>query len=161
VSRAAAGVLVAVLMLGACGGGNAPSKADYIASADRICDAARADAAPLLQRLSRTDPTSLGGQRARRLAATTEQLHEIGTGMLADLRALERPTQDRKALDDFMGATTELVKTIGDAADALAEANAAAALSSLGALGATSMQVSASADAYGFKRCGQVVTLTG
>jgi hypothetical protein len=69
-----------------------PSKEDYIAQADAICERGKRD-------LNQLASEAGGGQRNARRGAL-----RISRGMLADLKDLERPEEDAETLDSFFAA---------------------------------------------------------
>ena len=155
--RAAA--VAAVTLAVGCGGGEpeGPSKDDYVAAADRVCQAARAAAAPLVARVSEAGASSLLPGPRRRLERDLQRLHELGVAYLADLRALEPPPGDEQEVQAFLTPTAEVVDAVGAGREAVADASMGRALSVLQRARTVDDQAAAAAREYGFRQCGSVI----
>ena len=157
--RVAAILALAVLaVLAGCGGGGGPSKADYIAKADKICRAARTDALPMIRQMT-AGGTSPGAAQARQLAGVTAKLHATEARYLGRLRALDRPSGDSDAIEKFLAPATQVVDAIDSASSALRGGDVATALSLLGRAQFAAAEAKNAADAYGFKACGGALAL--
>jgi hypothetical protein len=134
--------LVAIMMvIAGCGSSNdkGPSKADYIAKADAICKTGNDKIAAAVKAI----PSSADAAAVQALA--TKTLIPNIEGQLKDLRALDKPKDDKDALnalyDSLQSAITKvkadptLVTSTGGKTSPFADANA-------------------KANAYGMKVCG-------
>ena len=153
-------MLVAAFAIGACGGGGGggPTKADYIARADKICRAAHKSAVPLIAQLTSAG-TSLNPAAARKLAAVADRLHSIQAGYLAQLRALEQPSGDKKTIEAFLTPAGQVVGGIGNAAGSLSRGDVTTTLGLLAQAQGAGAEAKNAADAYGFKECGAALAL--
>ena len=156
-ARTAAALTVAAGLAAGCGEDSGPSKDGYVAAADRICQTARATAAPLVARVSKAGTSSLLPGPRRRLARDLQRLHELGVGYVTDLGALEPPPADAEQVRAFLVATSEVVDAVGVGRDAVAAGNMVRALSLLQRARTVDDQAAAAAREYGFKQCGSVI----
>lgn len=153
-----ASLLVLALVASGCGGGTkGPSKADYIARADRICLTTKTQTAPLVRQLADAASGSVSAARARRLAGVLGQLHTMGAGYVASLQRLDQPSGDRAEIQRFLAASREVVDALGQATSELRAGNVTGALALLQAGTPTAERANAAAQAYGFKQCVSVL----
>ncbi len=152
---------LALPMLSACGGGGrpaGPSRADYIAHADRVCRDTRARSAPLLRRFA-AGAASLDAASARRLAPLGRHIHALAQAYLARLRALAPPEGDRDAVGHFLSLSGAVVDELGHAAVALAAGHPLDVLATLRDAQLGAKDANAAAAAYGFSDCATVLSL--
>lgn len=156
---ALAAVLVTTVIAG-CGGSSSsgPSRAAYVARADRLCRDTRAQAAPLLRQLV-AGATTLDAAGARRLAPLGARVHALARTYVTQLEALPRPQADRATLDRFVTGSRATVDGLGAAAAALSAGNLVQALAQLQAVQDTATEANAAAAAYGLEDCATVLTL--
>lgn len=159
---ATAALAAAALALAACGGGGgsstAPTKADYIAKADGICRAARADALPLVKQLTAGGVGAIT-IHARERAVVARKLHAVEARRLAQLRALDQPKGDSGAIKSFLDPAGQVVTAIDKAAAALGSGNLTGTLALLSEASAAGASAKQAADSYGFKDCGGAMAL--
>jgi len=128
-----AGALVAGAFVVACGGGGKTvTKAEFITAADKVCEASQAEMDKL------PDPTSE--------AELNDLVHEaikIERKQLEDLRALDTPKADEKALKSLFDSVEAATSRIEDDPSLLTNASEDPFAAS-----------SKAASEYGFKVCG-------
>ena len=84
-------------VLAGCGS-SAPSKSQYIAKADAICQTARTQTTPLIRQVTSaaasfaSAPRSAQPSAAAQLATALQRLHAVAAGNLAQLQKLEQPS---------------------------------------------------------------------
>ncbi len=162
--RAVALALVAGLIaLAGCGGGGSShaDRAQYIAKADAICQAAKKQTGPLIQQLSAEAAglTSGSAASASKAAGIVEQLHTIAAADLAQLRALKQPSGDHAAIAKFLDPLGSLLNSLNQAASVLRSGQVPQALALLQQAQPTAQQVTTAAQQYGLKQCGTVLSL--
>lgn len=152
--------LAGVLLAGGCGGdgGDGLSKSEYIAEADAICRSAQAQAAAPIQSLTATVSGSPSRTRLRKAARIVAELQTIGTSYLTRLRALEQPADDTTAIERFLAPTGRVVGMLSEARDALERGAAVEALGVLQKAQPLDAEAGSAARAYGFKRCGSLIS---
>lgn len=176
-SSAALGILLVALVAAGCGGSsksdepttsnvatsptetttpdpNAPSRAAYIESADRICRRALADGQQIAAQASEAPAGDV-------LALTTEKLIKPGLAVREqqadDLRELTRPAGANKALDDYLGLFDPIAEILrlrlaaGRAADNTEATHYESLLAPL------ALDQRRAAQAYGFEDCSKDV----
>jgi hypothetical protein len=156
--RRTALILAALVALAGCGGSGGPTKAQYIARADPICASARAQAQPIIAQLAAA-AGSLDAASARRLAPAVSRLHSVGVSYLARLRALQQPSGDRAAIDDFLRPSAQVVDAVGTAASALAAGDTVRALAQLQQIQPLALDANAAEQRYGLRQCGSVLSV--
>jgi hypothetical protein len=151
--------------LGACGSGSSsgPTKKQYVAKADAICNAAAAKTAPLISRVAAAGPALASGspKTAREIAPALKQVYEEGAASLAELQALKQPDGDKKAIEGFVSPLTNVVAADSQAYSSLSAGQAAAALGLLAKVQADAQRVTSAAQAFGVAPCGRVGELIG
>jgi hypothetical protein len=153
-----ASLLALALFPSGCGGGTkGPSKADYIARADRICLTTKTQITPLVRQLASAASGSVSAAQARRLAGVVSRLHTMGAGYLASLQRLDQPSGDRAQIQRFLKASREVVDALGRATSELRAGNVTGALALLQAGAPTAEGANAAAQAYGFEQCVSVL----
>lgn len=150
--------IAGVLLAGGCGGGGGPSKSEYVAKADAICQSAQAQVAPLIQSLTAAVSGSPSAARLRRAATIVGELSTIGTAYLSQLRALEQPGDDKTAIAHFLTPTSRVVGMLAEARTALGRGAAVGALGVLQKAQPLDAEAGAAARSYGFKRCGSLIS---
>ncbi|HEX4109202.1 MAG TPA: hypothetical protein VHX88_13780 [Solirubrobacteraceae bacterium] len=140
-----AGALAAVIA--GCGG--APSKASFIASADKDCAAAQAQ-------ISKVAKPSLGrnatrGQAVQALATYLDRELAVSGQLLKELKGLSQPTQDKTLLLQYLDSLQQGLTDYENLDAALKSRNAKAITQAYDA--ANSTQAATLAKAYGFKVC--------
>ena len=155
-------IAVAALAAGCGGGDGGPTKAEYIARADRICQATKAETAPLVQQLTAAAGSgSVTTAQARKLARVAGRLQTMGAAYVARLKALDRPSGDTGDVDRFLTSSGQVVDALGRAAAALKTGNVTGALGLLQANTVTAAAAGSAAQAYGFKECVSVLPSGG
>ena len=141
--------LIAALASGACGGGNgstpAPlTKEAFIAQADKLC----ADANEELDALGEPQSIEELGNLLRTGATRTRKL-------LADLRALPAPTQDRGALEQIYSLVEQAIAKLEQAIATTAAGDQAKIQTLVEAGQDLTDQANAASKSYGFKDCAE------
>lgn len=151
--------------LAACGSSSSggPTKEQYVAKADAICNAASTKTAALISKIAAAGPALASGsaKAAREIAPTVRQVHEQGAASLAELRALKQPKGDKKAIEGFVVPLTNIVAAIREAASSLSAGQASTALAHLANVQADVEREISAAHAFGVARCGGVGELIG
>ncbi len=148
------------LVTGGCGGGGAkqsPEKAAYVAKADRICKATKAQTAPLIAKLASAVSGGFSGAQAQELAGVTAQLHTMGQSFLTRLQKLTPPSGDHAQIERFLAPSRQIVDDLGRAASDLKAGNVTGALALLQAGTSAAEQANSAAQSYGFKQCVSVL----
>ena len=157
-ARALALVLTAAALAGCGGGGSAshgPTRAAYIAKADKICASAHAETNHLINQIKAlATALVIGGTKAAPTApALVAKLHTVAAADLARLRALAQPSGDHSAIAQFLGPLGLIVQAMGKAADDLRAGKAVDAASLFSAAIPTAQTVRSAATAYGLRSC--------
>jgi len=156
--------LASALALGACGSGSSsPSKSEYVARADAICRAARAQTLPLIRSAASSAAELLKSgspAAAHTLAPELSRLHAIAAGDLARLQHIQQPSGDHAAIERFLRPLRSGVETVAEAGVHLSKGETEQALAGLTFLQATASQVASSARAYGLSGCEDVLSTT-
>lgn len=151
--------------LAACGSSSSggPSKAQYVAKADAICNAASTKTAALISKIAAAGPALGSGsaKAAREIAPTVKQVHEEGAASLSQLRALKQPKGDKKAIEGFVVPLTNIDAAISQAASSLSAGKASTALAQLANVQADAEGEISAAHAFGVARCAGVGELIG
>ena len=112
-------LLVAVLFLVGCGGGDdgssgengiadkQPTKKEYLARGDAVCGDAQAELARLQPRIQRARSAKSSDERLRLGAAIWRDQLAITERFAADIRALGAPPGDRERVEEFIRALDE------------------------------------------------------
>jgi hypothetical protein len=150
---AAAAVAGALLAAGCAS--SAPTRAQYVASANAICRAASAQTGPLVRRLTAAAGSlSAGNQAAAREAAgTLQQLHAVTSATLAKLRALQQPAAGHAAIERVSSSLASVTAALDRAAAGAATGQLQQALAELQAAAPAAQQMALAAGAYGMTRC--------
>jgi hypothetical protein len=99
------------LALAACGGGGAPSKAEYIKKADAICAKGNQEAATAARSaLTSNNPSPEEAQAAVAKVVPVLKKH------VAELKALKRPDGDKEQLNTLYAAVDKVVASYEEAA---------------------------------------------
>jgi uncharacterized lipoprotein YmbA len=168
--RAVAAVLVVagLLVLAGCGS-STPSKSQYIAKADAICQATRTQTTSLIGQVTSKAASFASAARsaqpsaAAQLASTLQRLRAVLAGDLAQLQKLERPSGENEhaAIERFLTPFAAIVGEIGQAATALGGPQASQTLVLLARLQSDTQQMTSAAQAYGLKQCATVLPAAG
>ena len=157
--------LLGTALLAGCGGGGdgGPTRAEYVARANRICQAASVRAAPFVTRLSAAAAAlytgkSLPAVRTRLLAREVGELHDVAAGYVAQLRGLNQPSGDRTTIKRFLNSSAAIVDAMGQASAALGTGDVTSALAALQRGQSASDEAKAAAQAYGLDACESVVS---
>jgi len=150
------------LLLAACGGSSAPSKAEYVAKVNAICKATAEKTAPLVKQLEGSATAILAGDsaKAREAAPVVEQLEKYGQESLAKVRAVQTPTGEKAAVERFLSPLTNVVSAANQAASSLHAGETTGAVSLLEQVQGDALQAVSAANAYGVSACGSVVNLS-
>lgn len=161
-------LLLAGALLASCGGSSkssssAPTKAQYVAKADAICEAVGRKTAPLLSKLEASGPALLAGSAtaAHEAAPLLRELHSEASASLSQLRALRAPKGDGAAIERFLSPLTNVVAAAGQAASSVSAGNASSALGLLAQVETDAQRANSAARAYGVAPCGSVVSAIG
>ena len=152
--RAQKVLAAAVMALAAAGcGGDEPSKAEYIAQADRVCK--RATAAELRARRLFARGQQGGGQAsARRITSALDSLVSTEVRTLRELKAMPRPEgDDGKVAGEYITSLDRDISLLRAYATAVKGRDRAAGQRALAQLNARQGASSAIARRYGFKVC--------
>jgi hypothetical protein len=149
-----------VLVFSGCGGGGGPSKSEYIARANTICQTASSQTAPVIKQVtSLAGALSSGSSSAGpRLASTLQRLHTVAAGYLMQLQRLKQPSGDHSAIEAFLTPLAQVVDAIGKAANAVGRGQVPAALGLLQQASPVAQRATAAAQAYGMRQCETVLT---
>lgn len=142
-------VMVAVLLLSACGGGSRLTKQALITQGDAICKDARSKAEPV--------GTDLGAPSQDNLADWGDafaQLLPIYESMTGKLKALSPPEADQATWDQITGGLDTVVENVRKAKDAAASGDLEGFQTAFTALVTASDGASKLAGDYGFQECG-------
>ena len=151
-------VLTAAALAGCGGGGSAahgPTRAAYIAKADRICRSAHAQTNALISKIKALAPTLLIGGTAAAPSAPglVAQLRSVAAADLARLRALPQPSGDHAAIAKFLDPLASVVSALGKALADLRAGHALDAAALFSDAIPTAQAVRSAASVYGFKNC--------
>lgn len=142
-------VMVAVLLLSACGGGSRLTKQALITQGDAICKDARSKAEPV--------GTDLGTPAQENLAQWGDafaQLLPIYESMTGKLKALSPPEADQATWDQITGGLDTVVENVRKAKDAAASGDLEGFQTAFTAIVTASGGASTLAGDYGFQECG-------
>lgn len=155
-----------LLVLAGCGS-SAPSKSQYIAKANAICLAARAQTTPLVRQVTSSAVSLASAARSAQLSAAEQlatalaRLHAVAATDLAQLQKLEQPSGEHAAIERFLTPFATVVDTIGQAATALSGAQASQVLVLLRQVQPDTQQMTGAAQAYGLTQCATVLPALG
>ena len=142
IARIVVGALAALLLVGACSGGEL-TKEEFIEQADEIC----AEADEKTQDLEQP-------QSAAELGDFVEQARSITIELLDDIRALEPPAEDQEQIDTMLSKIEEAIDFLPQIEEAARQQDTA----EIGRLGqelqATAAEANQIAQEYGLQQCG-------
>jgi len=154
--------------LGGCGSGHStttsgPTRAQYVARANAICEAVRAKTTPLISELQSSVAGILTGEKTAetRDATVVAQLHTYASQSLAQLEALPQPAADHAAIERFLTPLEAVVTAIGHAHTSLVTGQAAQAVATVTQIQPTAQAVTSAAHAYGLTECASVLGALG
>ena len=151
--RATALILaVLALLLCACGGDKAPSKAEFIKRADRDCRESRERFQAV-----QLEARGLSGLPARqalmKAAPLFQQVRTEAGSLLSKLRDRKPPKGDEMVIDRYLQARDNQLRDLDQLIAAAREGSTAKFRASLVALQATGRTLQGIAQGYGFKVC--------
>lgn len=153
-------VLCAAVAAG-CGGdddsgGEASTRAAYIAQGDAICRKANAEIAATNARINQIERSATSaGQALKEAAPLLQQTADDQRASVAEFRALSAPAEDEAQVEKIVAGITDQVELVGKLADA-AQAGDAARVQALGAeLAGTRDRVRSLFQGFGFAECGR------
>jgi predicted small lipoprotein YifL len=158
-----------LLMLAGCGS-SGPSKSQYVAKADAICQAAQTQITPLIEQVGASAVTLSSATRsakliaAKQLSTALQRLHSVTAAYLEQLQKLEQPSGAHDAIERFLTPFATVVGAIGQAATTLGGTQAmqgTRAFVLLGQIQPDVQQVTSAAQAYGLKHCATVLPAVG
>lgn len=156
--RLAALILVAGLAIAGCGGGgttttvNTRSKAEYIARADRICEAAQAKRERLEGQVAEMTPISPG--ETRQVAQLLRRAADVLMVEVRRLRALPPPAGDTRTPGSLLSFLDDQVTHLSGWANAYDHRNAIEIRGFQARIADDTAKASAIAKHYGFQVCG-------
>jgi rubrerythrin len=163
--------VLAVALLGGCGGGgdstggsgstsaeptgSTPlSKAEFIAQADGICEAANESQAPLQKKFEGLQKAE-GPNAEQELGESMTALASAGQAETKEIRALVPPKKDAAEVKRLLDSEEAALATATEAATALEEGKAETFYGLVEAISAKSAVAQGFAEGYGLKVCGQ------
>ena len=154
-------VIVLTLTLGGGSKSSGPTKAQYLAKADAICQATAARITPLIHQATAGAPAvAFGGgpSAARKLAPTFVKLRVAAAAGLHQLQALRQPSADHAAIVAFLSPLAAVVDAIGQAAGVLGAGNGGKAIQLLEQTLPIAQQVNSAAQSYGYNKCSTLLS---
>ena len=109
VPRFAMIMLVPLLVLAGCGGDDGPSREDYIADADALCERLN----ERVEDVNQTEPTNLA-----QLRQFLDEGLEVTREGIEELEELEPPEEIENDVDDFLDSARDQERVLEDARDA-------------------------------------------
>jgi hypothetical protein len=151
-----------LVLLAGCAS-STPTRAQYVASADAICQSAAAQTTPAVGQVTSAAGalSSTGQSAARQLAIALQSLHTITSSSLAKLRALAQPASSRATIQRFLSRYESLSAALGRAATAASNGKPQQALSQLQEALSVSSQMDSAARAAGMSRCASLLPALG
>jgi len=166
--RPLAAALAVVVVLAGCGASHStttsgPTRAEYVAHANAICEAVRAKTTPLISELQSSVAGILTGEKSAETkdATVVAQLHTYASQSLAQLEALPQPAADHAAIERFLAPLEAVVAAIGHAHTSLVTGQAAQAVATVTQIQPTAQAVTSAAHAYGLTQCASVLGALG
>lgn len=147
----------ASLALAGCGA-SGPTRSQYRARAEAICQPARAQVTPLIQQVA-SALAAPGGVRSsqEQLAAALQDLYGVAASYLARLEGLKQPSGDHAAIERFLESLSEVVAGIGRAGAMVRGGAVSPAIRQLLELEPTQQEANTAAQAYGLTECAAVL----
>jgi len=145
------------LLAGGCGGdddsGGGPTRDEFIAEVDGLCEDANAELSKLREEQQQLDPQN-NPEDLDKLASLFEQAKEQSDPVVDKMADVEPPPEMRAAYGRLLSAYEQQVALIGRTSDALKQRDAAA-LQQLGSkMNTTQAKARGLAHGLGFKVCG-------
>ncbi len=135
-----------MVLLAACGGGESgPTKAEFITSADKICDKADEKLDVILER----DIDDFSAMKK-----LTTDAGRIGDALLKDLRAIEVPEGDEEDVEEVLGGIEKQVRVVRQLGKAAEDEDQDKIDEIIEEGDDLEADVEKSAKSYGFKTCG-------
>ncbi len=153
-TRGATGLILAALalLLGACGGDDAPSKAEYIKQADRACQEYRDRVKPV-----QSEVQGLSGlpdrQALMKAAPLLQRVKSEASMLFSKLRDQKPPKGDKTAIDRYLQGAEQQLGDIDGLIAASREGSTSKFRASLVGLQARAQTLRGMAQSYGFKVC--------
>ena len=164
-ARLGVGIVIAVVTLVGCGGGDggstaptatAPSKADYIAKGDAICAQKRQQRSRLVSEVYNAIASGVNSaSEAHRVHDISIQAADYVDQLASELQALPKPTGDEQILDTLLSTVRAEATDIRHFADAVDSLDASQIRSFGEAADSDAAKAVAIAQGYGFTVCGQ------
>jgi rubrerythrin len=130
------------------------SKAEFIAQADGICEAANESQAPLQKKFEGLQKAE-GPNAEQELGESMTALASAGQAETKEIRALVPPRKDAAEVKRLLDSEEAALATAAEAATALEEGKAETFYGLLEAISAKSAVAQGFAEGYGLKVCGQ------
>jgi len=145
------------LAAASCGGGGAPSKEEFIAQADAICNTYNVRfACDVLHTYPEGDPTSLtSDDDVRAFADPFSATYDVYFQEFEELGALAPPADFREQYDALLASLDLTLQAIAQGAEAARNADREGISDAMQKERASSSEVSRIAKEYGFEVCGQ------
>ena len=158
-------VVAALTALAGCGGGGngatstsgGPTRAHYVAAANRICATTKRQTVPLIAQVKKGGIAAVLSGDAAKLAPPVTRLRDVAAANLAKLRALPQPVADHAAIERFLRPLAGVVADIGAAARDLAKGEGLNAYALIQQARPLAARVTGAARAYGAAQCGAVL----
>jgi outer membrane murein-binding lipoprotein Lpp len=144
--------LAAAVLLAGCGGHESPSRAQFIARADRICTQVNTQFPAIQRTLSSTLGTSSPDLHAA--ADALDRAHRLGVRGLTRLRALAVPHGDEALVSSLWKAVGDQVAAIGRLADGVRRNDPKIATPAQTDILTAAQRYRDIAAGYGFHECG-------
>ena len=164
-ARLGVGIVIAVVTLVGCGGGDggstaptatALSKADYIAKGDAICAQKRQQRSKLVSEVQNAIASGVNSaSEAHRVHDISNQAADYVDQLASELQALPKPTGDEQILDRLLSTVRAEATDIRHFADAVDSGDASQMRSFGEAADSDGAKAVAIAQGYGFTVCGQ------
>jgi hypothetical protein len=159
-ARLGVGIVIAMVTLVGCGGGDggstALSKADYIAKGDAICAQKRQQRGQLVNEVQNAIASGVNSASdAHRVHDISNQAADYVDQLASELQALPKPTGDEQILDTLLSTVRAEATDIRHFADAVDSLDASQIRSFGEAAQSDAAKAVAIAQGYGFTVCGQ------
>jgi len=150
------------LALAACGS-SGPSKSEYIAKANPICESARAQTGPLIQEVTKAAVGLAKGQASAvaQLSSGIGALHAIAVSAQEKLEKLKQPSGAHAAIEKFLKPFSEVVDSLAQAATMFGKGQAQQGFALLEQIRPASQLATSGAQAYGLTQCQTVLSALG
>jgi len=155
-----------VALLAGCGSSkknSGPTKAQYVASVDAVCSAAKSHTAPLIQQLTSagTRIATGGPAFARQVAPVVQKLRMEAEASLAKIKMLKRPAGESAAIERLLSPLSSIIAVAGRAEAELKAGQGAQALGLLAQVQPDAEAAAKAAKEYGVAPCGEILNVFG